>query len=109
MAANAGKIIVHTVLMLILLQRNLDGLRGFGVSGVFVRSLFAAVLMGFISWLLWFFIDGLFASESFFAKLIPVLIPGGSGLLIYLLMANLLGIEEARHLTEFLPFKSRSK
>lgn len=109
MAANAGKIIVHTVLMLILLQRNLDGLRGFGVSGVFMRALFAAVVMGFISWLLWFYLDGLFVGDNFFAKLVPVLIPGGVGLFSYLLMANLLGIEEARHLTELLPFKLRSK
>ncbi|MFT5193242.1 MAG: putative peptidoglycan lipid II flippase [Cellvibrionaceae bacterium] len=108
MAANAGKIIVHTILMFILLQRNLDGLRGFGISGVFVRSLFAALIMGLISWVLWFYLDSWLQQGNFIARLVPVLIPGGAGLFIYLLMANLLGIEEAQHLTRLLPFMSKS-
>ena len=109
MAANAGKIIVHTILMLILLQRNLDGLRGFGVSGIFFRSLFAALLTGLVSWVTWYYLSGLLGSGTFASKLLPVLIPGGLGLFVYLIVANKLGIEEVRHLTNLLPFKPRLK
>lgn len=107
MAANAGKIIIHTLIMLILLQVNLDGLRGYGVSKTFVKALFASILMGFITWGLWIYTDRLLEGAGLLQILIPVVIPGTIGLLIYLLLSRLFGIQEVGQLIQNVPFFSR--
>ena len=107
MAANAGKIIVHTLIMVVLLQINLDGLRGHGVSKLFFSSLLAAVLTGVLSWGLWYYFDLWITGENLVSRLVPVVIPGTIGLLFYLLLANFLGIQEAKNLIQMIPFLSR--
>ncbi|MEM8857759.1 MAG: murein biosynthesis integral membrane protein MurJ [Chloroflexota bacterium] len=103
MAANAGKIIVHTILMLILLQKNLDGLRGYGVTWLFVRALIAALATGFVSWVSWFYLSQWLGESGFVATLVPVLIPGMIGVLLYVALASILGIEETRYIRGLLP------
>ncbi|MEM9777074.1 MAG: murein biosynthesis integral membrane protein MurJ [Chloroflexota bacterium] len=103
MAANAGKIIVHTLLMLILLQKNLDGLRGFGVTWLFVRTLLAALATGFISWGCWYVMSQFWVGSGFITVLLPVLIPGMIGVLVYIFLAYLMGVEEIRYFRDLLP------
>lgn len=97
MGANAGKIIVHTLLMLILLQRNLDGLRGYGVTWLFVRTLIAALATGAVSWGSWYLLTQLMTSQGFVSVLFPVLLPGLIGVFVYILLAYFMGVEEIRY------------
>lgn len=109
MAANAGKIIVHAFIMLVLLQKDLDGLRGYGIGRLFLRALLAAGLTGLLSWGLWYYLDQWLVQENLISQTLPVVIPGTIGLLFYLLLTNLFGIQEAKQLVQLIPFLSRKR
>lgn len=101
MAADAIKHIVHTAIMLWLLQRHLGGLAGHGVLPAMTKSIMAAatgaVAYGTAVWLLTFF-----PLTTFGAKLLVVGGAGGAGLLAYSLMVFVLDIHEAKSLRHLL-------
>lgn len=98
MVADAVKHIIHTSIMLWLLQRHIGGLAGYQIGSTVVKSLLAAIATGlaaaFVAWLLgqWF------ASDSFFERLVTVILAGSAGLATYLGAAYLLGLQDAKSL-----------
>jgi peptidoglycan biosynthesis protein MviN/MurJ (putative lipid II flippase) len=102
MAADAIKHIVHTAIMLWLLQRHLGGLAGHGVLPAMIKSIMAAAVTGVVAygtavWLLTFF-----PLTTFATKLLVVGGGGGAGLLAYTLMVFALDIHEAKSLRHLL-------
>jgi len=106
MAADAVKHIVHTTIMLWLLQRYLGGLAGHGVALAIGKSLLAAAVTGVVAygtaaWLLMHF-----PLTSFLYKFIVVSGGGSAGLLAYVLMVFVLNISEARSLRRLLSHRT---
>lgn len=102
MAADAAKHVVHTALMLWLLQRQLGGLRGHGVSTVVVRSAVAAVGTGAAAYAVLVLTANWWAVPTFFNRVAAVALPAGAGLITYLVCATFLNIQEAKSLATLL-------
>jgi peptidoglycan biosynthesis protein MviN/MurJ (putative lipid II flippase) len=95
MAADAAKHVVHTLIMLVLLQRHLGGLRGHGVSRVAVRSLAAAVATGGAAYLV---LGWLTLTATFWGRMTAVALPALAGVATYAACVFLLDIQEAKSL-----------
>lgn len=95
MAADAAKHVVHTLIMLVLLQRHLGGLRGHGVSRVAVRSLAAAVATGGAAYLV---LGWLTLTATFWGRVTAVALPALAGVAAYAACVFLLDIQEAKSL-----------
>jgi putative peptidoglycan lipid II flippase len=98
MAADAIKHIVHTAIMLWLLQRHLGGLAGQGVMTAVVKSLVAAGVTGLVAYGTAVWLLTPFPLTTFPHKLIVVIGAGAAGLLAYVLMVFILNIREAKSL-----------
>lgn len=102
MAANAGKLMLHAAIMLWLLWRQLDGLTGFGIRSILLKSLIASFIMGAAAWGIYFLMDQAFLSTGLLNRLLFVLIPGGIGTILYAFLAHLFKIEEMQTLISLL-------
>ncbi|MCP4428336.1 MAG: murein biosynthesis integral membrane protein MurJ [Chloroflexi bacterium] len=102
MVADAVKHFVHTLIMLWLLQRHLNGLAGYGVTGAGLKSLSAAVITGIVAYAAAQFTLHLLPENGFIYKLILVVIGGGGGLLAYAGMVYWLNIPEAKLVPQLL-------
>jgi putative peptidoglycan lipid II flippase len=102
MVADAVKHFVHTMIMLWLLQRHLNGLAGHGVTTAALKSLLAALITGLVAYgasqLAISFIPG----AGFGFKLSVVAISGIVGLLAYAGMVFWLNIPEAKLVPQLL-------
>ncbi|MCB8942286.1 MAG: murein biosynthesis integral membrane protein MurJ [Ardenticatenaceae bacterium] len=106
MAADAIKHIVHTAIMLWLLQRHLGGLTGRGVVTAVTKSLAAAVVTGLVAYGTAVWLLTPFPLTTFLHKLIVVGGAASAGLLAYILMVFLLDIREAKSLRHLLARRS---
>lgn len=94
MMANASKLVLHAAIMIWLLNKQLDGLRGHGVTGVAIRAFIAAVATGLVALGLYQALLLVIPSTTLVFRFILVAIPGLVGAAVYLLGARLLQIEE---------------
>lgn len=101
MVADAVKHVVHTLIMLWLLRRQLGGLAGNPVMRSAAKSLVAAVLTGLAAVWAARLSAGLFAGP-FFAHLLPVVAGGLAGVLAYTASVFALNITETRALPRML-------
>ena len=99
MAADAAKHVVHTLIMLWLLQRHLGGLRGYGVSGVGVRALVAAVATGGAAYGVLGWLPPL---GGWLGAMTAVALPAMAGVAMYGVCVWLLDIEEAKRIGRLL-------
>lgn len=106
MAADAIKHIVHTAIMLWLLQRHLGGLGGQGMALAVGKSLLAAAMTGSAAYGMATWLLTLLPLTTFFHKLIVVIGGAGFGLLVYVFMVFLLDITEAKSLRQLLSGRS---
>jgi putative peptidoglycan lipid II flippase len=98
MVADAVKHIVHTAIMLLIFQRQLGGLSGYGIAPSLFKSLFAALVTGIVAFGVAYIIEALVPNNTFFGKLIIVLSASLCGLAAYLAVVFTLDIKDAKSL-----------
>lgn len=102
MVADAVKHIIHTAIMLFLLQRHVGGLAGYQIGPTVLKSVAAAIMTGLAAaaaaGLLITFLNG----DSFLERLIIVVIAGAVGLATYLVAAFALNLQDAKSLWNLL-------
>ena len=107
MVADALKHIVHTLIMLWLLQRHLHGLRGHNVTVTTLKSAAAATATGLAAYGAAYFLQPFLPTTSFVFKLALVTAGGAAGVSAYTAMVLWLDLTEAKSLPRLL-FKRRS-
>jgi hypothetical protein len=107
MVADAVKHIIHTLIMLWLLQRHLQGLRGHNVTMTLLKSVAAAIITGLAAFGTAYFIQPLLPLDGFLIKLVLVFISGTAGVAGYSVMVLWLNLTEAKSLPKLL-FRRRS-
>jgi putative peptidoglycan lipid II flippase len=107
MVADAVKHIVHTLIMLWLLQRHLQGLGGHRVTITTLKSIAAAIATGLAAYGAVFFLQPFLPAVGFVFKLALVMAGGLAGIAAYTAMVIWLDLTEAKVLPRLL-FKRRS-
>ncbi len=107
MVADAVKHIVHTLIMLWLLQRHLHGLRGHNVTVTTLKSIAAAAATGLAAYGVAFLLQPLLPADGFIFKLALVMAGGVAGVAAYTAIVLWLNLTEAKSLPRLL-FKRRS-
>jgi putative peptidoglycan lipid II flippase len=102
MVADAVKHIIHTLIMLWLLQRHLQGLRGHNVTMTLLKSVAAAIITGLAAFGTAYFIQPLLPLDGFLTKLALVFISGAAGVAGYSVMVLWLNLTEAKSLPKLL-------
>ena len=108
MIADGVKHLVHTALMLWVLQRQVGGLSGFGIVPAAARSLVAALLTGAGALLITRALEPVLTGTGLTTRMALVAAGGGTGLLVYVASVSLLGITEAKSLGRLLRRRSRT-
>ena len=94
--ANSTQLTVHALTMLDLLQRRMGGLDRYGIKALALKTLFASLVMGGVTYLVLRGLQGILDANTVMGKLVVVGGAGGVGLATYLGMITLLRVEEAR-------------
>ncbi|MCB8968349.1 MAG: murein biosynthesis integral membrane protein MurJ [Ardenticatenaceae bacterium] len=105
MVADSLKHMIHTALMIWILQRHLHGLGGYGVAGAALKSFAAALMTGIVAYGTAVFLTPLLPT-TLVGKFGLVLVAGSAGVLAYMLMVFLLDIKEAKALPRLLRRRS---
>lgn len=96
MVANAAKLVLHAAIMIWLLHRQLDGLRGFKITNVLLKSGAASLITGLLVWGGLRFVQSLGLPPQLPGQLIQVLIPGLIGGVAFIGMGWLFKIPEIK-------------
>ncbi|MCA9976619.1 MAG: murein biosynthesis integral membrane protein MurJ, partial [Anaerolineales bacterium] len=105
MVADSLKHMIHTALMIWILQRHLHGLGGYGVAGAALKSFAGALMTGIVAYGTAVFLTPLLPT-TLVGKFGLVLVAGSAGVLAYMLMVFLLDIKEAKALPRLLRRRS---
>ena len=100
MVADAVKHVVHTMIMLWVLRRQLGSLGGSPVARSAAKSLLAAALTGLGAFAAAHWLPG--TAGRTLTQLLPVVVGGVTGVLIYTICVFALNIEETRALPRLL-------
>lgn len=98
MVADAVKHIVHTLIMSWLLNRSLNGLRGYGIATSAVKSFGAALVTGLSALGVMALLLPIFPLDSLLNRVIVVLLGGLAGVAGYTVMVFVLDIKIAKSL-----------
>jgi putative peptidoglycan lipid II flippase len=98
MVADSVKHIIHTIIMLIIFQRQLGGLAGFKITRTLLKTLLAAFVTGVTAYIVSILLASVLPTTAFLGKLVIVLVSGLAGLLVYLAFVFLLNIQDAKSL-----------
>ena len=98
MVADAVKHIVHTLIMSWLLNRSLNGLRGYGIATSAVKSFGAALVTGLTALGVMALLLPIFPLDSLLNRVIVVLLGGLAGVAGYTVMVFVLDIKIAKSL-----------
>jgi putative peptidoglycan lipid II flippase len=102
MVADSVKHIIHTAIMLWLLQRHVGGLSGYQIAPTLIKSIVAAIVTGLVAALVAWLLGQLFTGDTFLARLIIVTVSGAAGLAAYLATAFALDLQDAKSLWNLL-------
>jgi putative peptidoglycan lipid II flippase len=105
--ANSTQLTVHALTMLDLVQRRMGELGRYGITPLVIKTLFASLVMGGVTYLALRELQGALNADILVGKLLIVGGAGGVGLVTYLGMITLLRVEEARLLGEMIWRKVR--
>jgi peptidoglycan biosynthesis protein MviN/MurJ (putative lipid II flippase) len=103
MIADGVKHITHTIIMLVIIRRQIGSLSGYGILITGVKSLIAAIVVGAVAYLTAEFVSNVVDLSTFSGKLLVVLVSGGLGVLVYTGMVFLLDLRDAKSLRSLLP------
>jgi hypothetical protein len=109
MVADAVKHFCHTMIMLWLLQRQLGGLWGFGISTAIWKAVVASLLTGVVAYVVGETVVAFIPFTGFIGKLMVVALAGGLGLLTFLALVRLLTITEVQMVHRTLTARLRRK
>jgi putative peptidoglycan lipid II flippase len=98
--ANSAQWASHALVMLVLLHRRLDGVRGQGLGLAAGRTLLASLAMALVTWLAQGWLGGAFPGGGALNNLIVVAGAGLAGGAVYLAAATALGVSELRVIGE---------
>jgi putative peptidoglycan lipid II flippase len=98
MVADAVKHIIHTFIMLVLLQRHLGGLAGYHILTNLGKTVIAALFTGVVAGLVATLLTPLLPSGSLIGKFSIVAAAGFAGLSVYFLAVFYLNIQDAKSL-----------
>lgn len=102
MAADAGKHMLHTLLMLGVLYFHIGSLRGYGFGPVLWKSLVASAVTGLAAYLTYTLMLDVWVAATFLNRLLLVLMPSLVGLAAFVLLVWILNLEEAKSLPRLL-------
>lgn len=102
MVADAVKHVAHTALMLIVIQRQIGGLRGQEIPLAALKSLLSALIAGAAAHFVAAHVAGLLPTQGTLAQLVTVGAGGLAGVLLFFAAASLLRLREARSLRHLL-------
>ncbi len=102
MVADAVKHVIHTAIMLALLQRHVGGLSGYHIGGTVLKSLVAALVAGLAAAATAGLLGQVLAGELFLERLVVVTVAGVAGLAAYLAAAFALDLQDAKSLWNLL-------
>jgi putative peptidoglycan lipid II flippase len=102
MVADAAKHITHTLLMLLVLNRQIGGLAGLGIPTVAAKSVLAALITGIAAFFAAAATTEVIGGATLVQQFATVAIAGAVGLGAYLVMVFLLDIAEAKSLRHIL-------
>ena len=97
MVADAVKHIVHTIIMLFLLRRQIGGIAGYAILPTALKALLAAALTGISAYVVSFWLRDTLGTGSLM-ELITVMAGGVTGVVVYVAMVYALDIREAKML-----------
>ncbi len=106
--ANSTQLTVHALTMLDLLQRRMGELGRYGIMPLVIKTLFASLVMGGVTYLVLGRLQGALGADTLVSKLVIVGGAGGVGLVTYLGMIALLRVEEAKLVRDVIWRKVRS-
>src|SRR5581483_1064537 len=86
--------VVNCALLFFFLRRKLNGIEGRGLAIAFGKVLLASAVMGAVCWFLSDQITRLLSAGSLFARLVNVGVSVAVGVLVFVVTARLLGVEE---------------
>ncbi len=103
MAADASKHMLHTLLMMGVMYFHIGSLKGHGLGRVLWKSIIASAATGLTAYLTYtFMLDLGVTSASLLTRLILVLLPASAGVAVFILLAWVLNMEEAKSLPRLL-------
>ena len=102
MVADAVKHIVHTLIMAWLLNRSLQGMRGYGIATSAFKSLAAAIVTGLAAYGVMALLLPLLGDSGALSHMLVVLLGGLAGIVGYSIMVLVLDIREAKSLPALL-------
>ena len=106
MVADAVKHIVHTVIMAVITNRSLDGMRGYGITRAVIKSFIAALVTGLAAFGMMELLLTRLTPDTFLSHTLVVVLAGLAGLTGYTLMVFVLDIKEAKSLSSM--FRKRN-
>jgi len=98
MVADAIKHIVHTLIMLLILQRQIGGLSGYQITATVLKSIVAAFFTGAAAYMVAMLLAPALPSDTFSGKLAIVVAASLAGLVAYFVVVFTLGIDDAKSL-----------
>jgi len=106
--ANSAQLTIHALTMLVLIQRRMGGLGGHGIMALALKTVFASLVMGGITYLALGGLQRALDASTLVGRLVIVSGAGGVGLATYLGMIALLRVEEAKLVGEMIWRKVRT-
>lgn len=103
MIADGIKHIMHTLIMFVIMRRQIGNLSGYGILLTTAKSLLAAIVVGLVAYGASVFTISLVDGTTFAGRLGIVLISGGIGLAAYVGLVLLLDLRDAKALRSILP------
>ena len=103
MIADGIKHVVHTIIMIVIIRRQIGHLSGFGILATTAKSLLAAVLVGIAAYFTSEFMAAAVDTTTMAGKLLVVVVSGGVGVLVYSGLVFLLDLRDAKSLRDILP------
>jgi putative peptidoglycan lipid II flippase len=98
MVADSIKHVVHTIMMLWLLQRHLGGLRGYRISRSLSKALGAALLSGLVAYAVSLISLPFLPETGLMTRFIHVALPGTAGLMAFIAAVLTLDVKEVNYL-----------
>jgi putative peptidoglycan lipid II flippase len=107
MIADGVKHIVHTLIMLVIVRRQIGRMSGYNILTTTAKSIVAAFLVGVAAYFTAEFMAAAVDTGTTAGKLLVVLVSGGAGVLVYSGLVFLLDLRDAKSLSDILPKKRR--
>ncbi|MFN2191313.1 MAG: hypothetical protein ACK2UG_03105, partial [Candidatus Promineifilaceae bacterium] len=108
MVADGVKHIVHTLIMLVIVRKQIGRMSGYSILTTTAKSIVAALLVGITAYYTAVFMAGAVDTATTAGKLLVVVISGGAGVLVYTALVFLLDLRDAKSLRGILPIRQNT-